>query len=161
LRSKPEPKYSPLVIVGPSGAGKGTLIEKLVTKYPDSFGFSISCTTRPIRKSETEGVNYFFLTKEEFEAKIANNEFIEYCTVHGNYYGTLKSYIQALSDENLIALLDIDIQGAKKVYESFSNANFIFVFPPSFQELTERLMKRGTENEMSMKIRLKNALSET
>lgn len=107
------------------------------------------------------GVNYYFVSLEEFQRKIENDEFIEYCKVHNNMYGTEKAQIAEFSKNNIIPLLDIDIQGAKKVYAAFPDSNFIFICPPSFKILKERLLFRGTETEESLKIRMKNAITET
>ena len=102
-------EYKPLVIVGPSGAGKGTLIAKLTQKYPDRFGFSVSFTTRAPRAGEVNGVHYFFVDHDQFKAKIEKDEFIEYCQVHTNFYGTEKAQIREFSEKKIIPLLDIDI----------------------------------------------------
>ena len=102
-------EYKPLVIVGPSGAGKGTLIGKLTQKYPDRFGFSVSFTTRPARAGEVISVHYFFVDHDQFKAKIERDEFIEYCQVHTNFYGTEKAQIRTFSEKKIIPLLDIDI----------------------------------------------------
>jgi guanylate kinase len=103
----------------------------LVAKYPDRFGFSVSYTTRKPRQGETHGVHYHFIEKEEFEQKIFKNEFIEYCNVHTNMYGTEKAQVTSLRNSSIIPLLDIDIQGAKKMYAAFPESNFIFLCPPS------------------------------
>jgi guanylate kinase len=95
--------------VGPSGAGKGTLIGKLTKKYPDRFGFSVSYTTRAPRKNEQDGVHYFFVDHAKFQSKIENNDFIEYCKVHTNFYGTEKAQIRDFSERKIIPILDIDI----------------------------------------------------
>ena len=97
------------MIVGPSGAGKGTLIAKLTQKYPDRFGFSVSFTTRAPRAGEFNGVHYFFVDHDQFKAKIEKDEFIEYCQVHTNFYGTEKAQIREFSEKKIIPLLDIDI----------------------------------------------------
>ena len=139
-------KYRPLVIVGPSGAGKGTLIAKLTQKYPEKFGFSVSYTTRAARVGEVDGVHYFFVNHEKFQEKIDNDDFIEYCKVHTNFYGTEKAQIRTFSDRQIIPILDIDIQGAKKVFAAFPETNFIFICPPSVAELKRRLEGRGTDS---------------
>jgi guanylate kinase len=149
-----------LVIVGPSGAGKGTLIPKLLEKYRENFKFSVSYTTRKPRPGEVDGVHYFFVDVETFQAKIANDDFIEWCQVHNNFYGTSKDQLRKMRENKQIPILDIDIQGAKKVFAAFPETNFIFVCPPSIEDLHSRLMKRNTDSEDAIKIRLKNAVSE-
>lgn len=110
--------------------------------------------------NEVDGVHYNFVNHEEFKQKIERDDFIEYCQVHTNFYGTEKAQIRSFSDKKIIALLDIDIQGAKKVYAVFPETNFIFVCPPSVEELRNRLVKRGTDSEAQLVIRVKNAVSE-
>lgn len=101
--------YKPLVMVGPSGAGKGTLINSLTENHPDRFGFSVSYTTRQPREGEVHGKHYFFVTKDEFKEMIAQDGFIEYCEVHSNMYGTAKAQVMAIQDSKKIPLLDIDV----------------------------------------------------
>lgn len=105
----PHQLYKPLVMVGPSGAGKGTLIDDLKKQYEKKFGFSVSYTTRAPRQGEVNGVHYYFVTREVFQQMIDRNEFIEYCEVHTNMYGTAKSQITGIQKENKIPLLDIDV----------------------------------------------------
>jgi len=152
--------YKPLVIVGPSAAGKGTLINEITQKYPGKFGFSISFTTRQPRGKEQNGVEYFFISKEEFEKLISEDGFIEYAHVHSNYYGTAKSQLRDIQASKRIPLLDIDIQGAKKVAEANIDATYIFICPPSLALLEERMRKRGQDKEEQIQTRLKNALWE-
>lgn len=109
LLSQTSAEFKPLVIVGPSGAGKGTLINILTKKFPEKFGFSVSYTTRAPRVNEVHGVHYFFVSHEEFQKKIDNDDFIEYCKVHTNFYGTEKAQIRGFSQKRIIPLLDIDI----------------------------------------------------
>ena len=148
------------MIVGPSGAGKGTLISHLTKKYPGRFGFSVSYTTRPARAGETHGVNYFYVGQEEFKGKIERDEFIEHCCVHTNSYGTEKAQIAQFSANGIIPLLDIDIQGAKKVHAAFPDTNFIFICPPSVAALKERMTKRGQDSDAQIAIRVNNAVGE-
>lgn len=110
--------------------------------------------------NEEHGVHYFFVDHEVFKAKIANDEFIEYCQVHTNFYGTEKKQIRDFSERKIIPLLDIDIQGAKKVYAAFPETNFIFICPPSIEDLEKRLLKRGTDTVAQLQVRLKNAVGE-
>ena len=153
-------QYKPLVVVGPSGAGKGTLIDGIKAKYMDRFGFSVSFTTRKPREGEVHGKHYFFVTREEFEAMIGKQEFIEYCEVHTNYYGTAKSQIQQIQDSKRIPLLDIDVQGAYKFTKAFSESVVVAIVPPNVEALRSRLIARGTETEKSLETRLKNAPEE-
>lgn len=152
--------YRPLVVVGPSGVGKGTLISKLTARYPESFGFSVSYTTRGPRAGELDGREYFFVNHEEFEKKISNDAFIEYCKVHANFYGTEKAQISQMSERKIIPILDIDIQGAKKMYAAFPETNFIFICPPSIGAQRQRLDLRATDSAEQREIRLKNASGE-
>ena len=139
-----------MIIVGPSGVGKSTLINILTSKYPDKFGFSVSYTTRAPRPGEKHGLNYFYISKEEFEKMIAANDFIEWFQVHGNMYGTADTQIKAIQAEKKIPLLDIDIQGTQKFVSVHPEANTLFVFPPSYEALEQRLTKRGTETPESL-----------
>ena len=152
--------YKPIIIVGPSGVGKSTLIKALTDKYPSSFGFSVSFTTRQPRAGEEHGKNYFFVEKPEFEKMIEADDFIEWCQVHSNMYGTAKSQINAIRADKRIPLLDIDIQGTVKFLKAFPETNTLFVFPPSVDDLRQRLEKRGTETEETLKTRLGNASKE-
>lgn len=148
----------PLILCAPSGAGKSTLVKKLCAEFP--LAFSISCTTRPSREGEIDGVHYYFLTKEAFEQKIEKNEFAEWAIVHGNYYGTpLKPVIEQLEQGKDI-LFDIDIQGASQLSLSLSRAKFVFIFPPSLEVLKERLVNRGTDSMETIERRLSNASGE-
>ena len=128
--------YRPLVIAGPSGVGKGTLINQLTQfSYPDKFGFSVSYTTRAPREGEVDGTHYNFVTREVFENMIAEFKFIEHCEVHTNFYGTAKSEIVRIQDQKKIPLLDIDVQGAIKFNKDFSDSNFVAIMPPSIDSL--------------------------
>ena len=147
-------------MVGPSGAGKGTLINFLTAKFPDKFGFSVSYTTRQPRQGEVNGVHYNFVTMDKFKEMIANDEFIEHCQVHDKMYGTAKVAISKVQAENKIPLLDIDVQGALKFEKAFPDSNFIAVLAPSIDDLKKRLIGRGTETEETMKTRLANAKDE-
>ena len=148
----------PVVVCGPSGVGKGTLINKLMAEFPDTFGFSVSHTTRAPRPGETNGVHYHFAEKKVMETSIANGEFLEYARVHENIYGTS---LAAVADQGKICILDIDVQGAEICKKAASlNARFLFVAPPSVEELEKRLRGRGTEKEESIAIRMANATKE-
>merc|ERR1711939_1091164 len=122
----------PIVFSGPSGTGKSTLIKRLFADHPDLFGFSVSHTTRKPRPGEEEGVHYHFVSKEDMEAKIARNEFVEYAHVHTNIYGTSKESVRNVQAKNKVCILDIDTQGAKSVKaDKDFEARFIFISPPS------------------------------
>ncbi len=148
-----------LVISGPSGAGKGTVCRELLKKNKD-LKLSISTTTRDPRPGEVEGVNYFFRSKEEFEQMIVEGEFLEYAKVYDNYYGTPKPYVKKqLLDGNDI-ILEIDIQGALKVKEKYEDGVFIFILPPSMEELKKRIVNRGTETKEQVLKRFEHAYRE-
>lgn len=148
-----------IVISGPSGAGKGTICKALLEKH-DNIYISVSATTRAPRAGEEHGVNYYFLTKEEFEAKVKENGFLEYANVHGNFYGTPKVNVEKMLEEGKDVILEIDIQGALQVKENFKEGVFIFILPPSMEELKQRIIKRGSETEESLMTRFKNAYKE-
>ena len=202
----------PVVICGPSGVGKGTLIARLQAEFPDEFGFSVSHTTRAPRPGEADGVHYHFCSKEAMEAAIGRGarfmrssspsatlsplthhragEFIEHARVHANIYGTSAAAVRAVAAAGKCCLLDIDVQasaripprrvlltlvphiptshsyshivvqGAELVKKSDLNARFVFVAPPSYEELEKRLRGRGTETEEKLQVRLKNARGE-
>ncbi len=148
------------VFSGPSGVGKGTLNEKLFAEFGDQIAFSVSATTRAPREGEVDGKHYFFITKQEFEARIANNDFLEYAQFAGNFYGTPKSYVTSLLDQGKNVLLEIEVQGAMQVKARMSEAVSIFILPPSFEELERRLRGRGTESEEKIQKRLETARTE-
>ncbi|KAL3914277.1 MAG: hypothetical protein SGPRY_007678 [Prymnesium sp.] len=150
----------PVVICGPSGVGKGTLLQKLLADFPDEFGFSISHTTRGPRPGEENAVHYHFCEKGDMEAMIGRGEFIEYAKVHTNLYGTSVAAVQAVCDSGKTCLLDIDVQGAEIVKRSDLNARFVFIAPPSFGELDRRLRGRRTETEDKISVRLQTAQKE-
>ena len=164
-------KTKPLFIVmsAPSGCGKSTLIDLLLQEYHDLV-YSISCTTRAPRGEEEDGLDYHFKTKERFEELIAEDAFIEYACVHGNYYGTLKGPIQEVLAEGNSMILDIDVQGAEKVREYVRSLPGndpmkigyvdIFILPPDMEELRRRLEGRGTDTQAVIEKRLANAAGE-
>ena len=137
-----------IVLSGFSGSGKGTIMKELMKKYSDQYALSISATTRSPRPGETDGVEYFFRTKEQFEKMIADDELIEYAKYVDNYYGTPKAYVEEQLAAGKDVILEIEIQGALKVKEKFPDTLLMFVTPPSAEELKNRLVGRGTE-EMS------------
>lgn len=136
-----------VVISGPSGAGKGTVCQELI-KRNDNVKLSISMTTRLPREGEEDGVNYYFVSKEEFEQRIKDNKFLEYAVVHnGKYYGTPKDKVEEMLKNGKDVILEIDIQGALAINNLIPEAVFIFIMPPSMEILKERLIKRNTETK--------------
>ncbi|XP_057982142.1 guanylate kinase 2 [Malania oleifera] len=150
----------PIVISGPSGVGKGTLISKLMKEFPSMFGFSVSHTTRAPREKETDGVHYHFTYKSVMEKEIKDGKFLEFASVHGNLYGTSIEAVEVVADAGKRCILDIDVQGARSVRASSLEAIFIFICPPSIQELENRLRERGTESDEQIKKRVHNAAAE-
>lgn len=171
----------PLIVCGPSGVGKGTIIAKYMEEVSDKFRFTVSHTTRSPRAGEVDGIHYHFTTVPAIKDAIQRNEFLEFAEVHGNWYGTsLKSLTDVQDLENKLPLLDIDVQGVKNIKAWQRNQNlgeglhnedidlsvpkldakFIFIAPPSFNALKERLVSRGTETAESLERRTKNALME-
>lgn len=152
----------PIVIAGPSGVGKGTLIAKLMKEYPAYFGFSVSHTTRDPRPGEEDGVDYHFTDRGSMATMIDAGEFIESADVHGNYYGTSKAAVVAVTAKNKICILDIDVQGVQSVKKAKLDPEpvYIFINTPSMEELESRLRGRGTENEEKIQRRLVNAKAE-
>ncbi len=154
-----KPKGLLLVLSGPSGAGKGTICQGLLEKRQD-LAYSVSCTTRKPRKGEVSGVNYIFTNRENFEDMIKNNGFLEYADVYGNYYGTPRSYVLEQLNAGKDVVLEIDTQGALQVKKIFPDGVFVFIVPPSLDELSKRIYKRGTDAEDVIKRRLSAATSE-
>ncbi|CCD26359.1 guanylate kinase NDAI_0H01850 [Naumovozyma dairenensis CBS 421] len=151
----------PIVISGPSGAGKSTLLKKLFQEYPDTFGFSVSSTTRNPREGEVHGKDYNFATVEEFKQMIDANKFIEWAQFSGNYYGTTVDSVKEVSSSGKTCILDIDMQGVKSVKDKTDlNARYLFIAPPSIDDLRKRLEGRGTETEESLNKRLSAATAE-
>lgn len=150
------PKGTLYVVTGPSGAGKGTLLGKVI-KEDDKIFYSISATTRAPREGEINGVQYYFMSKEEFEQKISENAFLEYASYVDNYYGTLEAPINEKLSEGYDIILEIEVQGAMQVKEKRKDAVMVFIAPPSFDELAERLRGRGTESEEKIAKRLHTA----
>jgi len=146
------------IVSGPSGAGKGTICQKL--KEQGTIELSISMTTRKPRPGEIDGENYFFVTEEVFQNYIKKGGFLEYAKVYGNYYGTPKDIILKKLAENKDVVLEIDIQGALKVKETYPKGIFIFILPPSMAELRKRITGRGSESEADINLRLGETLKE-
>lgn len=153
------PKGVLLVVSGPSGAGKGTICSMLREQLPD-LGYSVSVTTRQPRTGEVDGVNYFFKTVDEVKEMISKDELLEYAEVYGNYYGTPRDYVMKQLEAGKDVLLKIDIQGALQVKKRFPEGVFVFIVPPSLDELSARIYKRGTDSEDVIKRRLASAASE-
>ena len=148
-----------VVVSGFSGAGKGTLMKKLVQAY-DNYALSVSMTTRAPREGEKDGREYFFVPREVFEEKIRQGGLVEYASYCGNYYGTPKQYVEAQLEAGKDVVLEIEIQGALKVKEKFPSALLLFVMPPSAKELKRRLVGRGTETQEVIRKRLERAVEE-
>ena len=147
------------VFTGPSGAGKGTLLSRLMAA-DDRLFYSISATTRAPRAGEIDGVQYYFLTKAEFEEKIAQNAFLEHARYVDNYYGTLEAPVNEKLEAGYDVILEIEVQGAMQVHEKRPDAVMVFIAPPSFEELANRLRGRGTEDEEKVCKRLETAKEE-
>lgn len=146
-----------VVIVAPSGAGKTTIAQRLLKEYPQ-LRFSVSATTRPARKGEEHGKDYYFLNDEEFDQKVANGEFLEWEPYSGHKYGTLRSEVDKLVESGYFPLLDIEVKGALNVQKLYgSDVVSIFIEPPSMDELKNRLSNRGSETDKSLSKRLKRA----
>lgn len=148
-----------IVLSGPSGAGKGTICKEYL-KSRENVWLSVSATTRSPRDGEVQGKNYFFIAKEEFEKGIEKGEFFEYAQVYGNYYGTPKQKIMEKLDQGIDVILEIDIQGAMNVKKVYSEGVFVFILPPSMEELKRRIIGRGSETEESLDTRFKSAYKE-
>ena len=147
------------IISSPSGGGKGTLIREVLRTVPN-IGYSVSFTTRAIREGEEDGKHYNFVSHAEFENLIKQGEFLEYAEVHGNYYGTSKTQVERETSIGRDIILEIDVQGADSIREKASDAVGIFILPPSFEVLRERLIARQSESDEELKLRLKNARDE-
>jgi len=155
----PAEKGKIIVFSAPSGGGKTTLLNYLRMKLPELV-YSISATTRKPREGEIDGVHYFFLTEEEFKDRVQKNQFAEWAVVHGNYYGTPRSFIDNTIDSGKNIVMDIDVFGKKKFDEFYPDAAGILILPPDLKELERRLLGRGSENESSLRTRLENAKTE-
>lgn len=147
-----------IVISGPSGVGKGTIVKKLLERF--NAWYSISMTTRPKRENEIDKVNYFFVSREEFEKTIKENNFIEYATYNNNYYGTPRKEIDNKLNNNIDVIAEIEVKGARKVKELYKDSVLIYILPPSFEELETRLRNRNTEDDATIEKRLNIAKEE-
>ncbi len=146
-----------VVISGPSGVGKGTIRKALFEMPDNNFVYSVSMTTRKPRPGEREGVDYFFVSRQEFEKKIQNGEFLEYAEFVGEYYGTPLNYIEKQLLDGKEVIIEIEVQGALQVREKMSEAVFVFIVPPSKKALVDRLTNRGTERTEDIQRRLEKA----
>jgi guanylate kinase len=147
------------ILSGPSGVGKGTVRKALFEQSTD-LRYSISMTTRNPREGEKDGVDYFFKSRDEFEKLISEGQLIEHAEYVGNYYGTPRQYVEQTLNEGKDVFLEIEVQGALKVRENFPEGVFVFLIPPSLEELKDRIVNRGTETEEKVKNRLKAAKEE-
>ena len=158
MKNKPGTVF---VVSGPSGTGKGTIMSEYFKKYPNDNSFlSISATTRAPRPIDTDGVTYYFKSREEFEELIKNNGLLEWAEFCGNYYGTPRKPIEDMIKEGKNIILEIEVQGGMQVLETMDSAVGIFVLPPSFKELRRRLVERNTETEETIEKRLNRAKEE-
>lgn len=148
-----------IVLSGPSGVGKGTVCQALRQRMPELI-YSVSATTRAPRQGETDGVNYFFKSREQFRSMIERSELLEWAEYVGNCYGTPRQFVEDTLNQGKDVILEIDVQGALKVKEKFSQGVFIFLIPPSLEELRHRIVRRGTESQEIIADRMSAALSE-
>ena len=149
-----------IVLSGPSGVGKGTVRKAIFERDDNEFEYSVSMTTRPMRKGEVDGVDYYFRTKEEFEAMIEAGEMLEYAEYVGNYYGTPLTYVNKTLDEGKDVFLEIEVQGAQQVKEKVPDGVIIFLTPPDLAELKARIVGRGTDSPEVIEERMRVARQE-
>ncbi len=150
-----------IVVSGFSGAGKGTIMKRLLEEYPGQYSLSVSATTRQPRPGEAHGREYFFVSVEEFEKMIAENALVEHAKYVSNYYGTPRAYVEEQMALGKDVILEIEIQGALKIKEKFPDALLLFISPPSAKELKRRLTDRGTEDAATIASRLSRAVEES
>ena len=148
-----------IILSGPSGVGKSTVVAKTM-ELRDDLCFSVSVTTRPPRPGEVDGKDYFFISSEQFDRMVENNELLEHASYVQNSYGTPRSFVEDRLEEGFNVILDIEVQGARQVFEKVPDAVSVFVLPPSMQVLEQRLYARGTETEQTIAARLTRARQE-
>ena len=152
-------KYKPLIIVGPSGVGKNTLKSAILKKYGGLFEAKISYTTRHVKGIEKKKEAYYFISREEFTKRVEKGEFVEWCEINGELYGTTYAELERIKSKGKIPLIEVDVKGAIKINERAIEGNFVFIYPPSFEELRRRIGSR-IETEEQFKSRIQNALKE-
>jgi guanylate kinase len=152
-------KGSIIVISAPSGTGKTTIVRRILNDFPEIV-FSVSATTRKKREHEVEGVDYFYISEEEFKEKIQNNEFVEWELFYDYYYGTFRSFIDSRINNGKAVILEVDVHGALEIKRIYPDAILIYIAPPSLEELLIRLKKRQTENEEDLRKRIERAKME-
>lgn len=148
-----------MIVSGPAGTGKGTVCKELLNRNKDII-YSISATTRLPRAGEEDKVDYFFIDDKEFKSMIEEDKFLEHAHVHTNYYGTPKDFVVEQVEKGEVVLLEIDVQGALQIKKNYSNVVFIFLLPPTMEELKNRIIKRGTESKEDINRRYENAFKE-
>lgn len=148
-----------IVLTGPSGVGKGTLLRSLTQRHPELY-FSVSATTRQPRPGEVEGVHYYFVSRDKFEQMIAASELLEWAEYAGNYYGTPRLPVERQIQQGQIVILEIEVVGARNIHETFPSALRIFILPPSLAELEQRIRLRGQDSEDAIARRLNRAKAE-
>ena len=147
------------IVSAPSGAGKTSLCREVINLVPD-LHFSISCTTRPARQHEKNGIDYHFLPYDEFMRMVEEDRLVEWTKIYGNYYGTAKATIEECRENKRDVIFDIDHAGAQRIKKAYNNSITIFILPPSYSELEERLTQRGTDSEEVIRTRLNKAKNE-
>ncbi len=153
-------EYGKLIVFSaPSGAGKTTIVKEILRNFPQII-FSISATTRPKRETETDGIEYFFISEEEFKKRIENDEFIEWEKFYDYYYGTFKSFVTGNIESGKSVLFELDVKGALTIKRLYPYAHLVYISPPSFEELVNRLRQRNTENESDFLKRIDRAKME-
>lgn len=160
MSNKSHAKGAIIVISGPSGVGKSTICKQVITRFADKLFLSVSATTRPMKKDEQNGVDYHFLSRDEFEKQLKAGNFIEYAEVFGNLYGTPKDKLQQSINSGKNVLLEIDVQGGLQVKKQFPQAALVFIMPPENKELQNRITGRGRDDEKDIKKRLAGADAE-